>query len=326
MSSILFANNAKTTLASPIDSAATSVTVASGDGALFPNPTGGNLFIATFVDAATGLVNEIVHVTARSGDVMTIVRAQEGTTARDWLAGDTFANFWTAGSAEAMLQQGQNVGVPYAVDSGSVNAMEITLSPAPGAMSALVGVPIAVMVANTNTSATPTLNINSLGAFNCKNVNSSGVAVLGIGTAAANKIALFAWDGTQFQYLGLPNPATTAQIQTGTEAVSYLTSANLRAAMPFYSGSTEGYQTFTSGWTVQWGTYTSSTGNNDSITMPFTFPNNAISIVATSNENGNTGVVMSCNFSSTSIFLASAVNLSGTHQVGATIHWAAFGN
>lgn len=102
MSNILFANNASTVLAAPISSGATSCTVTTGTGALFPNPSGGQYFCMTFVDAATGLVTEIVHVTARSGDTLTIQRAQEGTTAHSWLAGDIAANFWTAGSVTAL--------------------------------------------------------------------------------------------------------------------------------------------------------------------------------------------------------------------------------
>lgn len=112
MSNILFANDATTTLASPISSGATSVTLISGTGALFPAPTGGQYFCLTFVDAATGLINEITHCTGRSGDTLTIVRGQEGTTAVSWLAGDTAANFLTAGTIAA-LQAGFPTGTEH---------------------------------------------------------------------------------------------------------------------------------------------------------------------------------------------------------------------
>ena len=82
----LFANNAKSTLAAAILSGATSMTVATGDGAKFPAVTAGNYFLATLaaVTGATETAWEIVSVTARTGDVFTIVRAQEGTTAAGW--------------------------------------------------------------------------------------------------------------------------------------------------------------------------------------------------------------------------------------------------
>jgi hypothetical protein len=104
---ILFANNAVSTLAGTLSSGATTANLATGTGALFPNPTGGDFFVMTFLDAATQTTREIVHCTARSTDSLTIVRAQEGTTALSWAVGDIAANLWTAGQAGA-LQQGNN--------------------------------------------------------------------------------------------------------------------------------------------------------------------------------------------------------------------------
>jgi hypothetical protein len=104
MAVFIFANNASTTLAAPISNSATSVTLASGTGALFPNPSPGQQFALTFNDAATGLLTEIVYCTSRTGDVLTIVRGQESTTAQSWLAGDLAANLCTAGQMSAMQQ------------------------------------------------------------------------------------------------------------------------------------------------------------------------------------------------------------------------------
>lgn len=101
---VLFANNAVSTLAGAISNVATTAVLATGSGALFPTPLTGQYFCLTFTDAATGLLHEIVHVTAISGDTITMVRAQEGTTALNWLPGDLADNLWTAGSAAAMQQ------------------------------------------------------------------------------------------------------------------------------------------------------------------------------------------------------------------------------
>lgn len=99
-----FANNASSTLAAPISNTALSVSLAAGTGALFPNPSAGQQFALTFNDAATGLLTEVVYCTARSGDTLTIVRAQEGTVAQNWLAGDLAANLVTEGTMAAMQQ------------------------------------------------------------------------------------------------------------------------------------------------------------------------------------------------------------------------------
>ena len=83
---IKFTNNAISTLASGITDSATSITVASGDGSKFPSLTGSEYFRATLIDASNNL--EIVKVTARSSDVLTVTRAQESTTARAFSTGD----------------------------------------------------------------------------------------------------------------------------------------------------------------------------------------------------------------------------------------------
>ena len=84
----VFANGASTTLASAITNSVTSITVATGTGALFPALSGANYFYATLVDVSNNI--EIVKVTARSSDTMTVVRGQEGTTARSYIVGSKF--------------------------------------------------------------------------------------------------------------------------------------------------------------------------------------------------------------------------------------------
>ena len=100
----LFSNNASTTLASPLSSSATTMTVYPGQGALFPSPSSGQAFTVTLTSASTGISTEIVFCTARSGDTFTIVRGQEGTTAQAWAAGDYVNNFITAGTAATFVQ------------------------------------------------------------------------------------------------------------------------------------------------------------------------------------------------------------------------------
>lgn len=101
---LLASNNASTVLASSINASATTLTVNTGAGSLFPSPVAGTSFFKlTLIDAATGQLTEIVHVTARTGDVMTIERAQEGTSARVWSANDIAANMMTAGTLSYIL-------------------------------------------------------------------------------------------------------------------------------------------------------------------------------------------------------------------------------
>ncbi len=82
---IKYSNNAKTTLSSGINDSVTSATVAAG--AVFPALSGGDYFYAT-IETTDFATKEIVKVTARSGDTLTIVRAQDNTSAAAFSSGD----------------------------------------------------------------------------------------------------------------------------------------------------------------------------------------------------------------------------------------------
>lgn len=83
-----FSNNATTTITAALSSTATTVTVAAGAGALFPTLGTGDYFKATLQDVNNNL--EIVKVTARTDDIMTLVRGQDGTVAIPFPANSRF--------------------------------------------------------------------------------------------------------------------------------------------------------------------------------------------------------------------------------------------
>jgi hypothetical protein len=85
---ILLANNAKSTLAVALGGIDTTLTVASGTETLFPSPTAGDYFYATIEDS-TKTNREIVKCTSRTGTVLTITRAQDGSTANIFAVGST---------------------------------------------------------------------------------------------------------------------------------------------------------------------------------------------------------------------------------------------
>lgn len=219
MSLLLFANNAQTTLAGPIASTAVSVNVAAGTGSEFPSPGSGQYFVMTFNDQATKLLREIVWVTARSGDTLTILRGQEGTTAAAWLANDIAANWWTAGQASAMVQvaQLQAQATNYAQDTGSLNALVVGLVPTVASLASIIGAPIRVNIAYSNTGSS-TLRVNSLAATLIKNPDGSNLTQ---GQLIAGHIYEFAYNGTTFDLLSSPyqllgSVNTFAQLQTFT--------------------------------------------------------------------------------------------------------------
>jgi len=79
-------NNVSTTLQGAIASGDLTLTVPTGKGALWDDCVSPDYGYTTIMDSA-GTTFEIVKVTARSGDSLTITRAQDGTSAVGWAAG-----------------------------------------------------------------------------------------------------------------------------------------------------------------------------------------------------------------------------------------------
>jgi hypothetical protein len=111
MGTLQFKNNASTTLSGSINNSQTAITVISG--ASFPVPAAGDYFYATMYEVSghDEINIEIVKVTAVSGNNWTIVRGQDGTTARarDGIATCYIEQRMTAASAQQMLQKDNNL-------------------------------------------------------------------------------------------------------------------------------------------------------------------------------------------------------------------------
>ena len=82
----------------------------------------------TLNDASTGLVYEIVYVTAISGVTLTVQRAQEGTTAQNWNIGDFAFCAPTAGTVATALGNSANTFqvAPAATSNQAVQFSQLT--------------------------------------------------------------------------------------------------------------------------------------------------------------------------------------------------------
>ena len=119
---LLFRNNAHSSLAAALSDVATTLTVATGHGDRFPAVTTPDFALITLEDAANNI--EVVRVTHRTagGDTMTIVRAQEGTTARNWAADSIVEQRLTAaglGPLSVMRQAATAAAVRAEIDAPS---------------------------------------------------------------------------------------------------------------------------------------------------------------------------------------------------------------
>ena len=80
---VLFTNNASTTLSAGIAPGATAVVVT--DGSVFPAISSPDIAYLTLI---SGSDIEVIKVTNRAGNTLTVVRAQDGTAAASFLTGD----------------------------------------------------------------------------------------------------------------------------------------------------------------------------------------------------------------------------------------------
>ena len=90
------ANSPETSLSGALTAAGTNVNVV--DGSVLPEAP--NLLTI----GADGSTAETVLMTAKNGNVLTVTRAKNGTTARAWSAGDVIARYFTAADQTAMQE------------------------------------------------------------------------------------------------------------------------------------------------------------------------------------------------------------------------------
>ena len=192
----LFTNLASSTLASGISTTDVSLTVKSGDGSKFPALSGSDFFRCVLFKKST-LETEIVRVTARAADVLTITRAQESTTAIALNAGDlvelrpTAAFFSSLTVTDINIQDKvfNNAGA----DTGSANTHVVTLNPTLTAYNA--GLEFNFVPAATNTGAA-TIDCDAVGA---KSIIRWDSTALQAGDILLGRPCKIRYDGTDFR-------------------------------------------------------------------------------------------------------------------------------
>ena len=121
--SVLFSNNASTTLSAGVGDSATSITVA--DGSVFPAISGSDYVYLTLEVDSNPDLKEIVKCTARSGNTLTIVRAQDGTSARTFSTADKCELRLTAAGLNDVATQA-DTDTTYSVGDGGLTQNNFT--------------------------------------------------------------------------------------------------------------------------------------------------------------------------------------------------------
>lgn len=102
---LIYNNFATGTLLSDILAGDLTLTLDTGDGSLFPSPIPGAEYCVLVLEDIGGL-KEVVHLTQRVGDVMSITRGEEGTIAKNYLAGSRCELRATAGYFDEFMDSG----------------------------------------------------------------------------------------------------------------------------------------------------------------------------------------------------------------------------
>ena len=134
----------------------------------------------------------------------------------------------TATPAAALIGTSDFTPNAYIATTGAVNVMVATLSPAATAL--VAGLEINVLPNLANTTTTPTINVNGLGA---KNITKLGTTALAVGDMTTTAVASLIYDGTQWQ---LKNPQTSAGGGTTTNALTMNNSGSGAASGTTFNG------------------------------------------------------------------------------------------
>jgi hypothetical protein len=208
----------------------------------------------------------------------------------------------------------------YAVNSGSANALTVTIDPVPLALDE--GQVVRVRMLSANTGAV-TLAVNS---FGTKNVLANDGANLAAGALAAGGVYQFVYDGTQFRMAATPF-ASASEALAGTEAGKALTPANVFGNA---SLSSEGYYKLPGGFIVQWGyKANSATEGALAVSFPVGFASACYGLQATINNASSSGTmnyeaqVVSLSTTGATVFVQADGGATGPGPAG--FYWFAYG-
>jgi hypothetical protein len=145
------------------------------------------------------------------------------------VTGQTVIDDGTIATIEAnLIGLIRSVGGTYQVDSGAVNALAIVLANPPSSLAGLVGIPLRIKVAHTNTGAV-TLTSNSFTATPL--VHPDGTPMFG-GELLAGAMIMVVYDGTSFQLVSDAPviPGRLLNVQAFTASGTYTPTVGMRSA------------------------------------------------------------------------------------------------
>lgn len=133
-----------------------------------------------------------------------------GATAEQWM---TAISVSTGACTKAAIDANAWGPTAYAVDTGTVTAFAVALTPSVAAYS--TGMTVYFLPSHANTTATPTLNVNSVGTATITKFGQNALVANDLVTTA---VAIVVYDGTDWE---LQNPNTTVNVVTASSTNTF---------------------------------------------------------------------------------------------------------
>lgn len=163
MANVLFANQGAGELAVAVTGVDTSLTLKAGQGGFFPAPSGGDYALIVVQNETTW---EVMKLTARTGDVLTVVRAQESTIAGNFPVDSVVEMRVTAGLFSTIQGRITTLETSLATAASQITALEAGAAKASwvgqicmhsGSVASIASIPGGVWKLCDGTNGTPNL-------------------------------------------------------------------------------------------------------------------------------------------------------------------------
>lgn len=185
---VKISNNASSLLAGSITATDTGLSVGGDDAGKFPALAAGDWFPVTIIDPDGSM--EIVKVTARSGAALTMVRGQEGTTARAFPIGSRCELRLTAAAATALVN---DFVAAFADSLGDLASLDVApvANGGTGAATA-VGAADALATIGANIASAATTNLSAATGISVTVTGTTTITSFGNVSAGSLRIVTFA--------------------------------------------------------------------------------------------------------------------------------------
>lgn len=207
--SAVLVDNGYGTIGAALATGTTTLTFTTGHGARFPAVASGQVLMCCILNSNNILEEVAITLHAAGADSATMVRGQNGTTAKAWNAGDRIE----ARISSEVLKRLQAEAMKEIVLSTADNGATYTGSINPTGYGLVSGLVYTLTAAISNSGATPTINLSALGAVTV--VLDGGAALV---AGQMPKHGLYKYDGTNFILMNAAAKTTRTVLTSGTGA------------------------------------------------------------------------------------------------------------